>query len=156
MSPELCRRWTLGWVPVVVAMGLDSPEGSVPAHLEGGPLVIQAALSHTAYSRSLPAALTLKIDLAAAPNPALPQRPPLNLALVIDQSGSMAHQDKFTRAMMAARLVIENLSERDVVSVIAFNQEATVLSPAGAAVNREFLDHRLDEIAPKGWTNHRA
>ena len=154
MPPEMYRTWALGWVPVIVAMGLVSPENSeAPAPIEGGPLIIHAALSHTAYSRSLPDALTLKIDLAAAPNPALPQRPPLNLALVIDQSGSMAHEDKFMRAMMAARLIIENLSERDVVSVVAFNNKATVLSPAGPAVNREFLDHRLDEISPEGWTN---
>ncbi len=65
----------------------------------------------------------------------------------------MADEGKFEYAMQAARLVIENLTERDIVSIVAFNEEAVVLSPAGSAVNKPFLDHRMDEIAPEGWTN---
>ncbi len=142
------------------------PEGVEPAHvdeqehppsrtdaLDDSPVVIRAALSHAAYTRTTPGTLALKIDLAAALDEASVQRPALNLALVIDRSGSMADDDKFEYAMQAARLVVENLSPRDVVSLIAFNQDATVLSPAGPVVNRAFLDHRLDEIGPVGWTN---
>ena len=77
----------------------------------------------------------------------------MNIALVIDRSGSMAKESKFEHAMDAARLVVENLSERDVISIIAFGDEAVVLSPAGPAVNKPFLAHRLAEIAPDGWTN---
>ncbi|MCZ6542374.1 MAG: VWA domain-containing protein, partial [Planctomycetota bacterium] len=120
---------------------------------DDSPVVMRAALSHPAYTRSIPGTLALKIDLAGAVGEASGQRPVLNLALVIDRSGSMADDDKFEYVMQAARLVVENLSQRDVVSVVAFNQEAVVLSPAGPAVNRAFLDHRLDEIAPVGWTN---
>ncbi len=65
----------------------------------------------------------------------------------------MADEGKFDYAMQAARLVIENLTERDIVSIVAFNQDAVVLSPAGSAVNKPFLDHRMDEISPEGWTN---
>ncbi len=65
----------------------------------------------------------------------------------------MAQDGKFDYAMQAARLVIENLTESDIVSIVAFNQEAVVLSPAGSAINKPFLDHRMDEISPEGWTN---
>jgi len=148
------RSWTLAGVPVVIILGLGC--ANAPAHHErdvGPPLVMSAALSHTAYSRSFPRSLTLKIDLAAAAPPRSRQRPPLNLALVIDRSGSMAHDDKFDYAMQAARLVVENLSAGDIVSVIAFNHQTTVLSPPGPTLNPEFLNHRLDEITPEGWTN---
>ncbi len=120
---------------------------------DNGPLVMRAALSHAAYSRSFPGTLALRINYAEAADVPPDDRPPLNLALVIDCSGSMAKEGKFDYAMQAARLVIENLSDHDIVSIVAFNGESVVLSAAGPAVNKEFLDHRLDEITPQGWTN---
>lgn len=120
---------------------------------EEPPISLQARLSHSAFTKTVPRRLALRIDLGAVAGRSSTQRRPLNLALVIDRSASMADEGKFDYAMQAARLVIENLTERDIVSIVAFNQEAVVLSPAGSAVNNKFLDHRLDEIAPEGWTN---
>lgn len=117
-----------------------------------GPVRLRAALSHGFYGRSTPNRLIAQIDLlgtAAVPR----TRQPLNLALVIDCSGSMLENDKFMHASQAGRLVVENLTDRDVVSLIVFNQEVTVLSPAGRAVNKEFLARRLAEVMPQGWTN---
>ncbi len=138
------RGWALAGVPVVMIMGPGCAEApaqngdgdAVARHTapstagKDPPLVMTAVLSHTAYSRSLPRPLTLKIDLAAVAQPRSRQRPPLNLALVIDRSGSMAHENKFDYAMQAARLVVENLSACDIVSVIAFNHQiASFLRP---------------------------
>ena len=117
-----------------------------------GPVAVQAALSHAFYTKAVPERLILKIDLAAAVE--RPQkRRPLNLALVIDRSASMDKDQKFTYAMEAAGLVVENLSNRDVISLITFNQTATVLSPAGRAVNKEFLHYRFGQFGPSGYTN---
>ncbi len=49
--------------------------------LDDNPVVIRAALSHAAYTRTTPGTLALKIDLAAALEEASAQRPALNLAL---------------------------------------------------------------------------
>ncbi len=117
------------------------------------PISFRTRLSHPAYTKTVPRRLALRIDLEAVAGRPSTHRPPLNLALVIDRSASMADEGKFEYAMQAARLVIENLTARDIVSIVAFNEEAVVLSPAGSAVNRAFLDHRMDEIAPEGWTN---
>ncbi|GMU23834.1 MAG: hypothetical protein AMXMBFR13_39120 [Phycisphaerae bacterium] len=124
---------------------------TLPAEL-GSPVRLRAALSHGFYGRSEPDRLVAQVDLLGYAD-APPERLPLNLALVIDSSGSMAENEKFMHASQAARLVVENLTERDVVSLIVFNERATVLSPAGRAVNKEFLMRRLAEVGPQGWTN---
>jgi Ca-activated chloride channel homolog len=120
---------------------------------EQSPVSTRAALSHTALTASDPETISLKIDIDGAIEQGSSERPQLNLALVIDRSGSMGEQGKMEYAMRAARLLIENLSARDIVSVIAFSEGATVLSPAGLAVNKRFLNHRLSEVIPDGPTN---
>ncbi len=125
---------------------------AVTAPAATGPVAVQAALSHAIYTKAVPKRLILKVDLSAVVE--RPQnRRPLNLALVIDRSGSMDKDDKFPYAMQAAELVVENLSDQDVISLIIFNQTPTVLSPAGRAVNKEFLRYRFGQFGPGGFTN---
>ena len=150
--PAFHPRMRAGWLLLLIASA--QPEAYAQSNArDDGPVVMRATLSHEAYTASYPEALSLKIVLAAGVHQMSQQRPPLNLALLIDRSGSMADEGKIEYAMQAARLVVENLSQRDIVSVIAFSQKATVLSPAGLVVNRQFLDHRLDEVVAEGWTN---
>ena len=66
-----------------------------------GPVTIRAGLSHSFYTKTTPKHLVLKVDLSASAQTAS-TRPPLNLALVIDRSGSMAEDEKFRYAMEAA------------------------------------------------------
>lgn len=96
--------------------------------------------------------LLLKVDYAVTA-PARADRPPLNVALVLDSSASMAEARKLPYTLDAARWVIENLARRDSIAMVAFNDTATVLSGAGGAVNKPFLYHRLDEITPQNYTN---
>ena len=124
---------------------------TMTATANAGPLAVQAALSHGFYTESSPRRLILKVDLTGRSTAAT--RQPLNLALVFDRSGSMAEDQKFAYAMQAARLVVENLSDRDVISLMTFNERATVLSPAGRAVNKDFLYYRLGQFGPEGYTN---
>ena len=144
-------------VPRLPASDLAGEHDRASSHRLGevtvtGAGILGVALSHTYYSRTSPSRLVLKVDLVASGG-STSTRPPLNLALVFDRSGSMAEDGKFEYAMQAAKLVVENLSERDVVSLVIFNDRTVVLSPAGLAVNKEFLDHRLAEFEPEGFTN---
>ena len=122
------------------------------AEVVAGPLTLRAVLSHSLFNKTSPKHLILKVDLAATANSPKKRRP-LNLALVFDRSGSMAEDRKFAYSMQAARLVVENLADHDIVSLVVFNDRAAVLSPAGRAINRDFLHYRLGQFSPEGYTN---
>ena len=168
MTPENPQRIILRLLPVFLVVAASCAAAQTPAgqpatgapdksaqpavSAEGGALTLRAAVSHSSYSQSTPAPLLLKVDYAS---PAAPptNRPPLNIALVLDRSSSMAEDKKFAYTMEAAREVIENLSDRDIISIVAFNERVLVLSPAGRVVNKPFLYHRLDDIVPEGFTD---
>src|SRR4051812_20002754 len=57
------------------------------------------------------------------------ERPPLNLSLVLDRSGSM-QGDKLTTAKRAALSVIEQLGEEDRAAVIVFDSTVDVVQAA--------------------------
>jgi Ca-activated chloride channel family protein len=57
------------------------------------------------------------------------QRPALNLAMVIDRSGSMAGS-KLSYARKAARFLAGELSERDRLAIVTFDSEVKVLVPS--------------------------
>ena len=128
------------------AAGSERPTTGAEADV----LKLTTAFSHSAYNRSSPATLLLKVDFESAGTSA---KPPLNIALVLDRSSSMSEHDKFNILLDAAREVIVNLSDRDWISVIAFNEDVLMLSPAGRAVNKPFLLHRLGDVIPKGWAD---
>ncbi len=89
-----------------------------------------------------------------APGAAHQQRFNMNLALVIDCSGSMTGA-KIEYARQAASYVITLLDERDRVHIIAFDDQ---VSPIGAAEaisenERRRLTHLIGMLQPGGLTN---
>lgn len=80
-------------------------------------------------------------------------RAPLAISLVFDQSGSMKKRDKLAYTVQAAKLLIENLTENDSISVVAFGTQSEVLVPQQPATRKLFLSHWADEIEAGGRTN---
>ena len=81
-------------------------------------------------------------------------RIPLNLALVIDRSGSMGGE-KLGYAQQAACQVLDLLEEHDLVSMVAYDNEIITLSPAVkvTGLQRTKLKEMLMRLAPRGNTN---
>ena len=79
------------------------------------------------------------------------ERAPLNIALVIDRSGSMSGT-KIERAREAAIQAIRRLDSRDIVSIVTFDNNIEVLVPATKVTNREDIERKIRTIQPGGTT----
>lgn len=98
--------------------------------------------------------LDLLITIAApASQPELETRPrpPLNLALVIDRSGSMGGQ-KLSYARKAARFLVGELTQRDRLAIVTFDDEVEVLVPSQPVRNPQLFISAINTIHSGGST----
>lgn len=78
-------------------------------------------------------------------------RTPLNIALVLDKSGSM-EGDKIKNLRMAAKHVIDMLDPDDYVSIIAFSDRVYPIVSATKVTDKEALKKAIDDIRDGGGT----
>jgi Ca-activated chloride channel family protein len=78
-------------------------------------------------------------------------RQPLNLALVIDRSGSMSGS-KLSYARKAARFLVGELSERDRLAIVTFDDEVEVLVPSQPVQDPKLFIRAINTIHSGGTT----
>lgn len=78
-------------------------------------------------------------------------RPPLDLAIVIDRSGSMSG-GSLAAALGSAKNLIRGLQSTDRVAVVVFNQHVQVVQALAQLADRESLIQRLEGIRADGNT----
>jgi Ca-activated chloride channel family protein len=79
------------------------------------------------------------------------KRVPINVALVIDKSGSM-QGEKITNAKKAAIMAVEHLRPDDIISVITYDHQAEILLPATKASDKEFIIQNINNLKAGGST----
>ena len=93
----------------------------------------------------------VKITLDAPEPPRSGERPPVNLCVVLDRSGSMSGA-KIEKAKEAAIEALRRLGERDRFSLVIYDDAVETIVPAESAGNTERIIPRIRAITARGST----
>lgn len=117
-------------------------------------LNLQLDTDQELIAREVPSQRILEVRIRAPKAAEHSERPAVNLALVLDRSGSMSGE-KLEFVKQAAVHVLELLQEQDHVALVAYDDEITLLSPStrGTTANRSELKRQVSRLRPGGMTN---
>jgi len=96
--------------------------------------------------------VVLKVGLSAEGDSARGERPPLNIAIVLDKSGSMGSDQKMENAKQGVFEIIERLNEGDIISVVVYDTYPRVLIPAQVLKDKSEVINLVSQIYPSGST----
>ncbi len=99
----------------------------------------------------------LLVELLSREKPRAGRESPLNLVLLLDRSHSM-FGGPINEVLKAARVVIDQLTGRDSLTVIAFDHESKIVISSRRVLNRDEAKRRLQEIEVAGGSTdlHKA
>lgn len=78
-------------------------------------------------------------------------RAPVNVAIVLDRSGSM-DGEKIGRAKQAAAMAVSMLEPRDILSIVTYSDTVSVLVPATRVADRGYIRRRIGLVYADGST----
>ena len=114
-------------------------------------LTLNAQTSNPALVAGKQQTTYIKVGLTGFKRTAAEERSPVNIALVLDRSGSMSGE-KLNAAMEAARMAVQRLDADDIFSFITYNSTIDVVVPATKVSDREDILRAIDQISSDGNT----
>jgi len=111
----------------------------------------RARLSHPVLHAGSPALVFLKVEVSAGETKSEEQGPPLDLAVVLDRSGSMAGQ-ALASAKEAIYRLIDGLRKPDRLALIAYDDEVDVVFPR-SKIDAPVMRAKVEMIESRGCTN---
>ena len=133
----------------LLALGLAT--GLAVSLFAGETLHLNLVPDRDVLLKGRPQEVVVKIDLSAIAGRQKHRRTPLNLAVVLDKSGSMTGA-KLEKAKQAALQLVDRLTSKDVFSLVVYSDEARVLVPAQKVEDREALKEKIAGIEAGGST----
>ncbi len=119
--------------PVNSTLGLDLRLGNSQVPVEGGEAWLQIGIQARSGETE---------EIA-----------PLNLALVIDRSGSMDVPEKMPYVKQSLRVFLHSLAPNDIIAIIAYSNGAEVIVPAQTVGDGRWIESAIQRVTPGGSTN---
>lgn len=112
---------------------------------------VETALDRAALPAHTKQITYLRVALTGFDLPGESMRAPLNVAIVIDKSGSM-QGTKIEQAKEAARAALSQLRPDDIVAIVAYDDTVEVLVPATKVSDRDTIERGISRLSAGGMT----
>jgi len=130
----------------LIAFGL-----CVSAARAGEPMTLTARLARPVMASEAAQTNYLRIGLNGCEPQHSANRTPVNVAFVIDRSGSM-QGDRIAQARAAAIMAVKRLGHDDIASVVIFDDQVDVPVPAQTVADRNYFIDRIERVGVRGNT----
>lgn len=115
--------------------------------------IVQVDRPYIMANEKRPVYVLVQFNVAKVKEDPAKPRPKLNLALVLDRSGSMADRGKLEYAKKAANIVVDSMKPSDRIAVIEYDDRISVLWPSSPAESPEMIKQTIMMLTPRGSTN---
>ena len=122
-----------------------------PAARAAEPITLTARLAQPVMKSGDRRTNYLRIGLNGCEPQPKADRTPVNVAFVIDRSGSMAG-GRIAQARAAAVMAVKRLDADDIASVVIFDDKIDVPVPAQKVADRNYFIDRIEQVAARGNT----
>ena len=114
-------------------------------------ITLDARLANPVMKDGVAQKTYLRVALGGCKPEPKQSRPPVNVAFVIDRSGSM-QGDRIAQAKAAAIMAVNRLQPEDIASLVVFDTFANVLIPARKVTDPSYFVDQIQRISLGGQT----
>ena len=142
------RRHAFHTLTAAILAGLlAAPSGAHAAE----PITLTARLAQPVMKGGGGQTNFLRIGLNGCEPQRSTDRTPVNVAFVIDRSGSMTGE-RIAQARAAAVMAVKRLDDKDIASVVIFDDKVDVPVPAQKVADHNYFIDRILQVAARGNT----
>lgn len=121
------------------------------AQPSGAQVNLNVALGSPVVLAGAKQSAVVKVSLTGAEVKSEGERTPVNVAIVLDRSGSMAGA-KIEHAKQAAAMAVERLNANDVAAIVTYDDVVKVIVPATRVADKAVFKRAIARIQPGGST----
>jgi len=118
----------------------------------GSPLDVEIRPDNSTLLYRSDGTSTIQIRVIAPDDLPVPDRPPLNLVLVLDRSGSMGEEGKMDHVRQAAHMLVNRMGPEDRLSIVTYNHRVDVPIATRRVEDRQYFHKVIDRLYPEGRT----